>query len=224
MRLSTATQLKLSNIARRWGGGLVRLICSSLRLDVSGWKRVQYYLAAGHPLIFQFWHGDMFISWYLTAPLHPAAIVSQAGDGEIASAVLEGLHFETFRGSSTRGGRQAYLGLLRTLKQRPHKVAAFASDGPKGPARRMKPGTLVAAQHLEGYVVPVATTARWSIRAQGWDHFVIPLPFSRAIASFGKPIKIDPKLKGAAFDKALLEVSRLCKTHQEQLDEYYSKH
>jgi lysophospholipid acyltransferase (LPLAT)-like uncharacterized protein len=222
MRIARSKQQRISEIARRLGGGIVRLICGSLRLEVLGWQRLKYYLEAGRPLVLQFWHGDMFISWYLTAPLHPAAIVSQAGDGEIASAVLEGLQYKTFRGSSTRGGKKAYLSMLRYLKQQEFKVSAFASDGPRGPYRQMKAGTLMAAQHLDGYVVPVATASQWSVRAHSWDKFALPVPFSRAVASFGKPIKINPQLKGEAFEKELQRISLICKDHQEKLDHYFN--
>lgn len=221
MGLNKRTQQRISRVARRMGGQIVNIIGRSLRLEVEGWTRIQHHLKKGSPLVFQFWHGDMFISWYLTAPLKPAAIVSQARDGDIASAVLEGLDYVTFRGSSTRGGRKAYRGMIRFLRKQNVKVSAFASDGPRGPRREMKPGTFVAAQHLDGYIIPTATASRWALRARGWDKFVIPLPFSRAVARFGKPIKVDPKLKGEALDEALKQVSLICKKHQEDLEDSF---
>lgn len=221
MGLSRNTQTRISRIAHRVGGSLVNLIGRSLRLEVQGWTRLQHLIKSGKPVVFQFWHGDMFIAWYLTAPLHPAAIVSQAGDGDIASAVLEGLDYVTFRGSSTRGGRKAYREMLTYLRKQEVKVSAFASDGPKGPRRVMKPGTFVAAQHLEGYIIPTATNAKWALRAKGWDKFAIPLPFSRAVASFGDPIKVNRSLRGEALETALRDASEACKTHQEKLDNFY---
>jgi len=221
MALSTRSQRRIALVAQRLGAILVRLIGKSLRLEVRGWERVLFLLKSNQPLVFQFWHGDMFIAWYLTAPLHPSAIVSQAGDGDIASAVLEGLDFVTFRGSSTRGGRKAYSNMLRYLKKQEVRIVAFASDGPRGPRYQMKPGTIATAQNLNAYIIPTATTARWSLRARGWDQFVIPLPFSRAVASFGEPIKVDRKFKGTALKKVLLETSSACKAHQETLNDLY---
>ena len=209
-------------MASRVGGYIVNAIGRSLRLEVRGWSRIQHLLKNGQPLVFQFWHGDMLIAWYLTSPLRPAAIVSQAGDGDIASAVLEGLDYVTFRGSSTRGGRKAYRGMISYLRKQNIKVSAFASDGPRGPRRVMKPGTFVAAQHLDGFIIPTATASKWALRARGWDKFAIPIPFSKAIASFGEPIKVDPRLRGDDLNAALLEASRLCKEHQDALDEHFS--
>ncbi len=221
MGLNRKTQARISRIAERVGGYVVNLIGKSLRLEVRGWNRIQHLLKNGQPIVFQFWHGDMFIAWYLTSPLRPAAIVSQAGDGDIASAVLEGLNYVTFRGSSTRGGRQAYAGMIKYLRKQDSKVSAFASDGPKGPRRVMKAGTYVAAQHLEGYIVPTATISKWALRARGWDKFAIPLPFSRAVASFGEPIKVDSTLRGKDLDAALEEASLTCKKHQDELDKLF---
>jgi len=221
MGLSRKTQAHISRVARRIGGNIVNMIGRTLRLDVRGWTRIQHLAKNGSPLVFQLWHGDMFIGWYLTSPLKPAAIVSQAGDGDIASAVLEGLNYVTFRGSSTRGGQKAYKGMIRYLRQQEFKISAFASDGPRGPRREMKPGTFVAAQHLDGYIVPTATVSKWALRGRGWDKFAIPLPFSRAIASFGEPIKVDPKLRGKALDAALKQASLICKKHQEELDKSF---
>lgn len=221
MGLSRKTQTQISQIARRIGGGIVNLIGMSLRLEVRGWTRFQQLAKNGSPLVFQFWHGDMFIAWYLTAPLKPAAIVSQAGDGDIASAVLEGLNYETFRGSSTRGGKRAYRGMIRYLRNQDVKISAFASDGPRGPRRVMKPGTFVAAQHLDGFIIPTATVSKWALRARGWDKFAIPIPFSKAIASFGEPIKVDPRLRGKELEDAILEASEFCKQHQEELESLY---
>jgi len=221
MGLSRKTQTRISRIARRVGGYVVTLIGKSLRLEVRGWTRIQRLLRTGQPLVFQFWHGDMFIAWYLTAPLRPAAIVSQAGDGDIASAVLEGLSFVTFRGSSTRGGRLAYTGMIKYLRKQEYKVSAFASDGPRGPRRVMKAGTFVAAQHLDGYIVPTAAVSKWALRAKGWDKFAIPIPFSQAVASFGEPIKVDSKLRGKDLNAALEQASLICKNHQDELDKLF---
>ncbi len=107
MSLSRETQVRLANLARRWGPLLIRAVASTLRLRVEGWTRIHRYIQAGKPVVFQFWHGDMLLGWYATQHTHPAAIVSQARDGDIASAVLEGLNYVTFRRSSTRGGTEA---------------------------------------------------------------------------------------------------------------------
>lgn len=221
MGLKLDTQRRIANIAKRFGGLLVNLIGKSLRLEIRGMNRVFSLVKNGRPVVFQFWHGDMFIAWYVTSAFRPSAIVSQAGDGDIASAVLEGLNYVTFRGSSTRGGRKAFSGMIRHLKKQEIKVSAFASDGPKGPRYEMKAGTYVAAQHLGGYIIPVASASNWKLQARGWDRFVIPIPFSKATLSFGRPIKADKNIRGPALDDELRRVSDICKQHQENLTVHF---
>ena len=218
MALAKKTQVRIARYAKRIGRVVVNIIGWSLRLDVQGWTRLQHLAEKGTPLVLQLWHGDMFIAWHVVAPLRPAAIVSQAGDGDIASAVLLSMNYKTFRGSSTRGGKKAYWGMIKYLRQQPVKIAAFASDGPQGPRRVLKAGTYVAAQHLKGYIIPTAVAARWSLHARSWDRFMIPLPFSRAVVRFGDPIKVDPDLKGEDMEKALNVASEICREHQESLE------
>ncbi len=221
MALNRDTRLTISKHARRWGSPLVRTLARTLRLEVKGWTRIRRYLRERKPLVFAFWHGDMLLGWYTVGYLNPAAIVSQAGDGDIASAVLEGLDFVTFRGSSTRGGKRAYLAMLRHLRKQQFPVSAYASDGPRGPRRTMKAGTLRTALQMGGYVVPCGFSAQRRLQARGWDKFFIPLPFSRALADYGKPIPVDRSLRGEAFEAKLKEVSDHCRQHQEAADSYF---
>jgi len=217
MGLKLNTQRRIASLAERFGGLLVMLIGKSLRLEIRGFGRALSLIKNEKPVVFQLWHGDMFVAWHVISPFKPAAIISQAGDGDIASAVLEGLDYVTFRGSSTRGGRRAFSRMIRFLKHQDIKVAAFASDGPKGPRYEMKPGTYVAAQHLDGYVVPVASSTNWKIRANSWDKFVIPLPFSKSVLSFDTPIKAKVGLRGDELEKELKLINDICRQHQEDL-------
>lgn len=221
MALKRDTRIRLADHARRWGSPLIKALAATLRLKVVGWTRIRRYLREGKPLVFAFWHGDMLLGWYTVGYLRPAAIVSQAGDGDIASAVLEGLDFVTFRGSSTRGGREAYLAMMRHLRNQDYKVSAYASDGPRGPRRVMKGGTLMTAMQLGGYIVPCGYSAKHSLRARGWDKFFMPLPFTRALVHYGKPILAEQGLRGEAFERRLKEVSDRCREHQEAADRYF---
>jgi len=218
MALKRSTQIRLAEFARRWGPTIIRAVSKTLRLEVQGWTRVRRYIQNGEAVVFQFWHGDMLLGWYTTHYTRPAAIVSQARDGDIASAVLVGMNFVTFRGSSNRGGREAYTGMMRYLRKRPVKVSAYASDGPRGPRRVLKPGTVKTAQQLKGYVVPVSSASKWALRTHGWDRFFFPLPFSRALVRFGEPIPIPGRLRGAEFDAFVESVSTTCREAQETVD------
>lgn len=213
--------IKLRHQAERWAYLLVKVIVKSLRMERKGWEPLWRLVIAGKPITLQVWHGDMFIAWYHLSILKPAAIVSQHGDGDIASSTLEQFGFVTFRGSSTRGGREAFIAMLRHLSEREMPINVFAADGPRGPRRQLKPGILAAASKTDGYIVPIAMSAKYALRAQkSWDKFVVPLPFSKARIWYGEPIKIPAKLDRIEFDQKLAEINTICRTLQEQADRY----
>lgn len=214
---------KLRLQAERWAYLLVKGIVKTLRLERRGWEAVWRLVIQKKQITLQVWHGDMFIAWYYLSIFRPAAIVSQHGDGEIASSTLEQFGFATFRGSSTRGGREAFIAMMRHLSEREYPINVFAADGPRGPRRQLKPGILAAASKTDGYIIPVAMSAKHAFRAKSWDKFFVPLPFSKARIWFGDPIKIPPQLSRSEFETLLEQVNAKCVRLQEQADQY-SRH
>ena len=212
--------VKLRHQAERWSYLLVKALVKSLRMERRGWEPLWRLVIAGKPITFQVWHGDMFIAFYHLSIFKPAAIVSQHGDGDFASSTLEQFGFATFRGSSTRGGREAFVAMLRHLSERDYPINVFAADGPRGPRRQLKPGILAAASKTNGYLVPIAMSAKHALRARSWDKFVVPLPFSKARIWYGEPIKIEPNLDRLGFEQKLAEINTICRTLQERADRY----
>lgn len=211
---------KLRQQAERWAYLLVKGIVKTLRLERRGWDAVWRLVIEKKQITMQVWHGDMFIAFYYLSIFRPAAIVSQHGDGEIASSTLERFGFYTFRGSSTRGGREAFAAMLRHLSQREMPVNVFAADGPRGPRRQLKPGILAAASRTDGYIVPIAMSSKYALRAKSWDRFFVPIPFSKARIWFGEPIKIPPRLSRQEFNNLLEQINATCVRLQEQADRY----
>ncbi len=85
--------------------------------------------------------------------------------------------------------------------------AAFAVDGPRGPARTVRgAGVSEAARLSGGAVVPMAAAcSRCHVFARAWDRFELPLPFSRVVVVLGAPLAPDeatPAVLGAAIDRA----------------------
>ena len=66
-------------------------------------------------------------------------------------------------------------------------------DGPKGPARRVKPGVLRVAQLSGCPVVPIGNALSRRLElARAWDRFHVPLPFGRAAVVYGEPLEVGP--------------------------------
>ena len=108
-------------------------------------------------------------------------------DAEIISRIGAKLGWNVIRGSSTDGGKKAYVEMIEILRQNKN-VFAITPDGPQGPAKIPKPGTIRAAQKTGAVIIPVAgqSTRRWSFK--NWDTFYLTKPFAKTYLFFGEPL------------------------------------
>lgn len=67
---------------------------------------------------------------------------------------------------------------------------AVTVDGPKGPAKKVKPGIIVMAQKANIPIVPYAPLARSFWEFNSWDKFRLPKPFSLIDVYYGEPIDV----------------------------------
>jgi hypothetical protein len=186
-------------------GLLARVWLATLRLTLL----VDPALTAARPRPFAlaFWHGQQFalLRWARGRPM--VALVSLSRDGELVAAALGRLGIAAARGSSSRGGTGALKAIVRRL--RGGLDAAFAVDGPRGPARVVRgDGAALAARLAGGVVVPMAAACgRCHVFTRSWDRFELPLPFTRVAVALGAPIEpgeAAPAIIAAAVDRARL--------------------
>ena len=94
------------------------------------------------------------------------------------------------RGSSSKGGARAFLKLLNAINEDNSEVLITA-DGPKGPLRQIKDGTILLAQKTRSVIVPICWHAnRVKILKKTWDKFKIPKPFGTITYAYGQPFVI----------------------------------
>ncbi|MFA6318542.1 MAG: glycosyltransferase N-terminal domain-containing protein [Elusimicrobiota bacterium] len=181
----------LRAIAPYLGYLYVTLVGWTTRWRVTGGERRESLRRSGRRFIYAFWHQRQV---FLTCSHRgdPARVlVSRSRDGEIVARLMGLSGIGTVRGSSSRGAAAA-------LKEMAGLVAegsdlGITPDGPKGPAREVKPGVLFLAQKLGIPILPIASslTHRLVLR-RSWDRFHVPLPFGRAIIRYGTPIEVAP--------------------------------
>ncbi|MFT3775595.1 MAG: lysophospholipid acyltransferase family protein [Minicystis sp.] len=189
-------------------GLLVRAWLASLRLTLV----VDPALAATRPrrpFALAFWHGQQFALLRWARFQRMVALVSRSRDGELVAAALARLGIASARGSSSRGGAAGLKAIVRRLRD--GCDAAFAVDGPRGPARVVRSesgnvGAALSARLAGGVVVPMAAAcARPHVFAKAWDRFELPLPFTRVAVALGPPIEpgeATPERLAAAIDRA----------------------
>ncbi len=121
-----------------------------------------------------------------------AGLASASRDGEAAARVLKAFGYQAVRGSSSRGGFEALLGLRKKLDE--GVSVALTVDGPRGPKYEVHPGAVLLAEQTGVPIVPFALRSprRWELK--GWDRMQIPKPFSRVEFIIGEPLHVPPDL------------------------------
>lgn len=140
------------------------------------------------PAIYAFWHRYLLpIAWYLRGRRF-GILVSQHFDGEWIGQAAARLGYEIYRGSSTRGGREALAemeqGLLRGVPM------GLTVDGPRGPRYEVKPGAIYLARITGAplYAIHVEMESAWELNS--WDGLQVPKPGSIVRGHWRGPFRV----------------------------------
>ena len=178
---------------------VIRALMSTIRYRV-------VFLGRKHPVdpraeryIYAFWHESMLLPTVVKT--HICVLISQHADGELIAQACERLGISAVRGSSTRGGSEALLELLRVSH---HLHLAVTPDGPRGPRRQVQMGTIFLAARAGLPIVPFGVAYQRAWRFRSWDRFALPKPWSRAFAVVGQAITVP-----AGLDRPEMERYRL---------------
>lgn len=173
----------------RLGVLVIRALASTWRYRVVNGEAVEALRRSRQPMILALWHGQMLVPLWHHRAQGIAILISEHRDGEIIARIADSLRLRTVRGSTSRGGGRALVGLVRELTAG-HDIA-ITPDGPRGPAESFAPGALVAAQRAHAPVVAIGVHAPRAWRLKSWDRFLIPKPFSRVHIAYSDPTHVD---------------------------------
>lgn len=168
---------------------LIRLIGPTLKFEIVKEENIaadgDRYAPAG---IYCFWHRCVIPAAYRFRNMEAAIMISHSFDGEIIARIAAKLGFRPVRGSSSRGGTGALLGMREELDL--GHPAVFTADGPRGPMYVAKPGPVMLAKRT-GYPIVgfhIALERAWIVKS--WDRMMVPKPFSRAVIYGGSPVSV----------------------------------
>ena len=193
----------------------IALIGPTLRYSVS-WEEPPSPPDATYEkrVIYSFWHRAVFASAWLWRNTGIAVMVSRSFDGEYIARTIEKLGFVAVRGSSSRGGAAALLGLKSQLER--GNLVVFTIDGPRGPKYVAKPGPalLSRASALPMAAFYVALSDAWVLHT--WDALMIPKPFSKALVRFSAKMQVP----AAAGEAQLADFQRQLQAALERVTRY----
>jgi lysophospholipid acyltransferase (LPLAT)-like uncharacterized protein len=180
------------------------MLAKTWRYEVRNAPAIASLRDARRPFIFSLWHGQLLPLLWHHRNENIAVLISEHRDGELVARVADSLGYRLIRGSTSRGGERALLGLVRDLRE--GREVAVTPDGPRGPARKYAPGALIAAQRAGAPILPIAAHAARAWRLKSWDRFMIPKPFAKVIVAYGNPEEVKaPDARSAARQSAVFE-------------------
>ncbi|MFH1862269.1 MAG: lysophospholipid acyltransferase family protein [bacterium] len=189
------------------GPWIIRLLRLTLRVERVNFEPVQKLLQGGKPLLWCLWHGRMYLPMLEHSKRGIAVMISLHADGEMIARVAKKLGYRTVRGSSTRGGKEAFYEMLDYLNG--GCQGAMLPDGPTGPRHYFKPGTLFLAQRSQAYLIPITFAAKPCWRFHSWDRFVLPKPFAHCALYYGTPIQIPEVIPQAEVEAWRLKLEQM---------------
>jgi lysophospholipid acyltransferase (LPLAT)-like uncharacterized protein len=186
---------------------------------IRGWMgtldyKVAYYDRTVDPIfpecrgqkIYIFWHEYILFPLYLRGHCNLSMLLSRHRDAEILSHVAHHMGFDFVRGSTNRGGVSALRQLL--AKSRAMHLT-ITPDGPRGPRRKLAPGPIYLASKLRLPLVVMGYGYDRPWRANSWDRFAVPRPFSRARAISTGEVHVPPGLERDGLEYFREKIERL---------------
>ncbi|MCF8059716.1 MAG: lysophospholipid acyltransferase family protein [Bacteriovoracaceae bacterium] len=140
------------------------------------------------------WHQNLFQGILAQSTRKYVVIVSRSKDAEPVAYTCQKFGHSVARGSSRsktgvdKGGRIAMEEMVDLLKS--GLPGAVTVDGPKGPAKKVKPGIIVMAKKAGIPIIPYAPLARNYWQFNSWDNFRLPKPFSIIDIYYGEPLTV----------------------------------
>ncbi len=165
------------------------LSCRVIKVEGKKWED-EAIRTTSEGLIYVTLHQRMSYLFHYFGARHVTVMISRSRDGEYVTRMAKWLGYKDVRGSSTRGGHAALKELIQRIKG--GEIGGMLSDGPVGPARVAKKGSILLARNTNSPIIPLLWSADRCWILNTWDKYMIPKPFARVVFYYGKPIWVPP--------------------------------
>jgi lysophospholipid acyltransferase (LPLAT)-like uncharacterized protein len=193
-------------------GWTMKLLAASLRFDIRDRCGIGNTVQPMPPVIYALWHNRFFCvppAWNRICYGHrkTVALTSASHDGDMVARAMAVFGLGSVRGSSSRRGVAALVGLKRALQD--GLDICVTPDGPRGPRYIVQPGVIKLAESTGAPIIPIHVRFSSAWRLKTWDRFVIPMPFSRVEVTFAEPIRLARGVDADAFENERLNLEKL---------------
>ena len=193
-------------------GWTMKLLAATLRLDIRDQAGIGNQEAPSPPVIYVLWHNRFFVvppAWQKLCGKHrkTVALTSASHDGDMVARAMAVFGLGSVRGSSSRRGVAALVGLKRALQE--GLDICVTPDGPRGPRYKIQPGIIKLAESSGAPIIPIHVRFSSAWRLKTWDRFVIPKPFSHVEVTFAEPIHLARGVDAEAFENERLNIENL---------------
>jgi hypothetical protein len=202
--------------------GLMNLVKHTTRWDRRGLEHVEPLWASDEGVVACVWHARILATiaaWPLNSKASrqaPAILISRSRDGDLVSRVARLQSVTVVRGSAhnpkrsgeaaRRGGFSAFREMMRHVQA--GGCMAITPDGPRGPRMRMSLGAVKLAQATGAPLIGLGWSTASKVVFDSWDRFILPLPFSRGVIVYTKPMLVPREANPAELEACRAEFER----------------
>ena len=136
------------------GYQVIHLLRRTMSWQTEGGEHVSRLFAQNKRVILAFWHAQQLMMPLAIPGLKAHVLISQHRDGELIRRIVARFGLDAVRGSSTRGGAEAFRQLIRIGRAGGNLV--LTPDGPKGPRQVAKVGVVQLARATGLPIIPMA--------------------------------------------------------------------
>ena len=215
MRIKKGSEIRSDRKSALLGtlaGWTMKLLAATLRFEIRDLAGIGNKNAPMPPVIYVLWHNRFFCvppAWNRICYGHgkTVALTSASHDGDMVARAMAVFGLGSVRGSSSRRGVAALVGLNRALQE--GLDICVTPDGPRGPRYQLQPGIIKLAESTGAPIIPIHVRFSSAWRLKTWDRFVIPKPFSRVQVTFAEPITLTRGMDAEIFENQRIRIKNL---------------
>jgi lysophospholipid acyltransferase (LPLAT)-like uncharacterized protein len=192
------------NLLGTFAGRLMQAWCATLRFEIVDRCGISRPGGIRGPVIYCLWHNRIFTmpaAWKFACGGHRRAVVltSASHDGAAVARAVGVFGIGAVRGSSSRRGVAALVGLRKALRE--GGDVCITPDGPRGPRHVIQAGIVKLAETSGAPIIPLHVGYASSRELRTWDRFAIPAPGSRVRVIFDEALAVPAGLSEDDFER-----------------------